>query len=238
MKKTALPWFALFIIMIASAVSLPGVCLAEELSGLTTTSPAVVSSPSATPAIISPQETFAPATTVNELSASATHAVSVGAIALRDDYNNRGAIVFTEFEKKLSRRFALFARLGRIEYTPNGDIGHYGEGGRGNGIELGGRVSLALREQVSFYLGAGIGGWRLDWYWKDEEKTPFETAGRRSSRVSSFQVHAGWKIRLGSGTTYVNPSIQAGSFFPRRDDDPMEFGDVYSSIGLALGRAW
>jgi opacity protein-like surface antigen len=237
MKFFLLPCI-LLVVITAVGVSFPCAGRADDGIASIATSTAPGSAPSVTTTVVPETVLTAPQEKPADPPLANTHAVTLGTLVLRDDFNNRGVVGFAEFEKRLSRRFALFARVGRIEYRPNEDTGHYGEGGRGNGIELGGRVYLALKEKVSFYLGAGIGGWRLNWYWKDEEKTPFETTGRRSSRASSFQVHAGWKIRLGSGTSYVNPSIQIGSFFPRRDDDPMEFGEVYTGIGLALGKAW
>jgi len=229
MKKILLSYFAP-LAMIAAALFSPVNSWADNGIASISTNTAAISLPSATVAIL--QEKPADPPLVN------TTSVSLGALGVRDDFGNRGVIAFTELEKRLTRRFALFARLGRIEYKPNGNTGDYGEGGRGNGIELGGRVYLALKENVNFYLGFGAGGWRLNWYWKDEEGTPFETTGRRRSRVDSVQIHAGWKFRLGQGTMYFNPSIQIGSFFPRQENDPMEFNEVYTSIGLAVGKAW
>jgi len=225
------PVFLLVVIIMCSGVcSLPRNCYAgyAEAPALPTNSGnLMVSGPSSTPGAAVAIESPSPAEALIGPMTENTLFISMGAIYTSDDYSE-GVIMMAELEKKFWKRFALFARLGRIEYWPVRALDGYGEGGRGEGFELGWRVYPVLRENKCFYIGAGAGRWRMDEYWNTTRKTQFEDSGRRRSRLEHIQAHLGWKFGIGRDTTYVNPMLQIGSFDER----------TYTSLGIALGTSW
>jgi len=234
MKKEIFLLVVSFAVLAYMAVFETNSCAAEHSLGADEGT-AVVSAPTTPPEIPSAPETKADPASPPVLN---TDAVNIGALVLYDVDNNLGGMVYTEFEKRLARRFSLFARLGWINYQSDDDEELYREYGRGSGLELGFRVYPVLKETKNFYLGAAIGRWRLKWNWKDEAGTPFETSGRRYSRFTSIQVHCGWKFVLGSSGVYLNPTGQIGTFSPRKENDPIEFGGLVTSAGIVLGMAW
>jgi hypothetical protein len=164
-----------------------------------------------------------------------TNFVSLGALYRGDDFS-QGVIVMGEWERKIWSRFALFARLGWIEYWPDRKLDDYGEGGRGEGFEIGWRLYPVLRERKSFYFGAGWGRWRLDEYWNTTQASPFVTSGRRHASLEHTQFHVGWKFGLGRDDIYLNPMLQWGTF---NEVGKAPFSErFYGSLGLALGASW
>jgi len=225
------PVLLLVVIIMSSGVwSMPRNCYAgyaeapalpAERGGL------MVSGPSTTPADTTAIEAPSPEKALTSPMTESTLFVSMGALYMGEEYSE-GVIMLAELEKKIWRRFALFARLSRIEYWPVRDFDGYGEGGRGEGFELGWRFYPVLRERKCFYIGAGAGRWRMDEYWNTDQKTSFVDSGRRRSHLDHIQAHLGWKFWLGRGNTYVNPMLQMGTFDER----------VYTSLGIALGTSW
>jgi len=223
------------IIMISGVWSLPRNCYAEEPSLPANSGSLVVSGPSTTPGDTMAIESPAPTKALTIPMTETTLFVSMGAIYMGDEYSE-GVIMLGELEKKIWRRFALFARLGRIEYWPDRALDGYGEGGRGEGFELGWRLYPVLGERKCFYLGAGAGRWRMDQYWNTDQKTSFEDSGRRRSWLEHVQFHVGWKFGIGRDNIYLNPMLQMGTF-NEGGSDPF-FGSFYTSLGIALGTSW
>jgi len=215
------------IIMSSGAWSLPRNCYAEGSAPPVDSGGLLVSGPSTTPGAIMAIESPAPSKALTSPMTESTLFVSMGVIYMGDEYS-KGVIMLGELEKKIWRRFALFARFGRIEYWPDRSSDGYGEGGRGEGFELGWRFYPVLRERKCFYIGAGAGRWRMDEYWNTDQKTSFVDSGRRRSRLEHVQAHLGWKFGIGRGNTYLNPMLQMGTF----DES------VYTSLGIALGTSW
>ena len=230
--------FFVVIIMSSGVCFLPRNCYAgyvAEQSFPVNAGSQIISGPSTTPGETLAIEDPLPEKELTGPMMENTLFVSMGAIYMNDEYS-RGMILMVELEKKLWRRFALFARLGRSEYEPARAYDGYGEGGRGQGFELGWRLYPILQENKCFYLGAGTGSWRLDEYWNTNRQTSYASSGRTNSAYNHTQFHVGWKFGINGGNTYINPLLQIGSF--KESGSDTVGGTVYTAIGIALGRSW
>ena len=145
-----------------------------------------------------------------------------------------GVVGRVEYEHMIKDRFSVGARVGVLNYTYKD--GSYEEDGTGNGVEFIARYYPRAQGFQGFYVGGGIGYWRTNWDYTDPEDTPSRDEGTTSAINANVTV--GWKIPLGSGKVYIDPSITVGNFFGISTDSDFdqepELG-LYAGGGVSVG---
>lgn len=159
-------------------------------------------------------------------------AVSAGDNSIRPGIyvNPVGSGATVEYERLLSDKFGVGARLGTLGYSYTD--GTYEEDGVGSGVEFIARFYPKGEGFNGFYVGGGVGLWSIAWEWVDPNDVPVADSG--TSSAFNVNVNLGWKIPLGSDKIYLDPAIMIGNFFSSASDDTEVVG-FYTAAQLGVG---
>lgn len=121
------------------------------------------------------------------------------------------ARVYTiEYEHPLTPTLAVLGRGSGVNYRY--DDGQYLEDGRLRGMDVGTRYYPA-GDMRGFFLGGGIGYWKGNWTFVQNQSKPTEWRGKGDANSLRLNINVGDRIPIRGTNVSIIPEVNLGKFF-------------------------